>query len=130
MARRLLARAETTVIVTDLSLAAMRDSHRLLSLLTVLRPGTTPLLVANRTGMLSRGEIARAEFEKSIGRKIDYLIPFDAKAASAMAEQGKALPAAARSSKAAAELRRVATALSGAAAEPPRSLLKRWLKQA
>ncbi len=130
MARRLLARAEATVVVADLSLAAMRDSHRLLSLLTVLRPGTTPLLVANRTGMLSRGEIARAEFEKSIGRKIDYLIPFDAKAASAMAEQGKALPAAARSSKAAAELRRVAATLSGVAAEPPRSLLKRWLKQA
>lgn len=130
MARRLLARTETTVIVTDMSLAAMRDTHRLLNLVTVLRPGTTPLLLANRIGMLNRGEIARAEFEKSIGRKIDYLIPFDAKAASAMAEHGKAMPAAARSSKAATELRRIAATLSGTAAEPPRSLLKRWLKQA
>ena len=130
MARRLLARAETTVIVTDLSLAAMRDTHRLINLMAVLRPGTTPLLLANRIGILSRGEIGRAEFEKSIGRKIDYLVPYDAKAASAMAEHGKALPAAARSSKAAAELRRVAATLSGGAVQPPRSLLKRWLKQA
>jgi pilus assembly protein CpaE len=130
MARRLLARAETTAIVTDLSLAAMRDTHRLINLMAVLRPGATPLLLANRVGMLSRGEIARAEFEKSIGLKIDYVIPYDAKAASAMAEHGKALPAAARSSKAAAELRRLAATLSGGAVQPPRSLLKRWLKQA
>ena len=130
MARRLLARAEITVIVGDFSLAAMRDTHRLIVLTAVLRPGVAPIVLVNRAGALARGEIDHAAFEKGIGRKIDCVIPYDAKAAVAMAQHGKPLPAAAQSSKAAAALRRLAVTLSGHEAAKPRSLLKRWLKRA
>jgi pilus assembly protein CpaE len=130
MARRLLARADATVIVGDFSLAAMRDTHRLIVLTAVLRPGVAPIVLVNRAGALARGEIDHAAFEKGIGRKIDCVIPYDAKAAVAMAQHGKPLPAAAQSSKAAAALRRLAVTLSGHEAAKPRSLLKRWLKRA
>jgi pilus assembly protein CpaE len=130
MARRLLARADATVIVGDFSLAAMRDTHRLIVLTAVLRPGVAPIVLVNRAGALARGEIDHAAFEKGIGRKIDCVIPYDAKAAVAMAQHGKPLPAAAQSSKATAALRRLAVTLSGHEAAKPRSLLKRWLKRA
>jgi pilus assembly protein CpaE len=130
MARRLLARADVTVIVGDFSLAAMRDTHRLAGLMAVLRPGVAPLVLVNRAGALVRGEIDRAAFEKGIGRKVDYVLPYDAKAAVAMAQHGKPLPVAARSGKAAAELRRIAVVLSGHEAAPSRSLLQRWFKRA
>lgn len=126
MARRLLAKADKIGIVTDLSLAAMRDTHRLAGLIEILHPGASPLVIVNRAGALPRGEIARADFEKGIGRKIDGVVPYDVKAASAMAEHGKALPAAARSGKATAELRRLASIMTGENKEPPRSLVKRW----
>jgi pilus assembly protein CpaE len=130
MARRLLARADATVIVGDFSLAAMRDTHRLIVLMAMLRPGVAPIVLVNRAGALARGEIDHAAFEKGIGRKIDCVIPYDAKAAVAMAQHGKPLPAAAQSSKATAALRRLAVTLSGHEAAKPRSLLKRWLKRA
>jgi len=44
-------------------------------------------------------EIARKDFEQSIERKIDLLLPYDAKAASQAARLGKALSDAARSTK-------------------------------
>ena len=130
MARRLLARADVTVIVADFSLAAMRDTHRLISLMAVLQPAAAPLVVVNRAGALRHGEIDRAAFEKGVGRKVDGVVPYDVKAAVAMAQHGKPLPAAAPSSKATAELRRIAVTLSGRAVEPRRSLLARWLKPA
>jgi pilus assembly protein CpaE len=125
MARRLLARADRIGIVTDLSLAAMRDTQRLAALIEILRPGAKPLVIVNRAGALPRGEIGRAEFEKGIARKIDAVVPYDVKAASAMAEQGKALPAAARNGKAAVELRRVAALMVGDTKEAPRSFVQR-----
>ena len=106
----------------------MRDTHRLLGLIEVLKPGAKPLVIVNRAGALPRGEIARAEFEKGIQRKIDVVVPYDLKAASAMAAHGKALPAAARSGKATAELRRLAEQLFGGNKAKSSSLLGRWFK--
>ncbi len=125
MARRLLAKADQIGIVTDLSLAAMRDTQRLAGLIEILRPGAKPLIIVNRAGALPRGEIGRAEFEKGIARKIDAVVPYDVKAASAMAEHGKPLPAAARSGKAAVELRRVAAIMAGEVKETPKSFVQR-----
>src|SRR6185437_34270 len=107
MARRLLGRADRTVVVTDLSLAAMRDTQRLGALVELLQPGAKPLVVVNRAGALAGGEIARAEFEKAIKRPIDGTVPYDAKAATAIAQHAKPLPAASKNGKATAELRRL-----------------------
>jgi pilus assembly protein CpaE len=123
--RQVLAAADTVVVVTDLSLASLRDTLRLNDLVKSLGSKSKPLLVANHVGAAHRGEIGRAEFERGLGAPLDAAIPFDAKAAVAMARGGKALPTAAGSSKATIELRALASRLSGK--EPKaRTGLRRW----
>jgi len=86
------------MLVTEFTLAAARDTIRLLAWLKSNAPQARILLVANKVqpGMQ---EIARKDFEQSIERKIDLLLPYDAKAASQAARLGKALSDAARSTK-------------------------------
>jgi pilus assembly protein CpaE len=131
MTRDLLARADAVAVVTDLSLAGMRDTQRLLGLLRGLRPQGEVLVVANRVGGVA-GEVPQAEFERGIGAKLDIVAPSDPKAAVAAAEQAKPLTAVAKASPLAAELRRLAGRFSGevvAPAEEPEkgSLLQRLL---
>src|SRR5260221_14752945 len=76
MARRLLARAETTAIVTHLSLAAMRDTHRLINLMADLRPGEPPPLPAQPLGLPHPRENPRAAIDKNHRRQIHYVIPY------------------------------------------------------
>lgn len=71
--------ASDLVLVSDLSLAGMRDTMRTLSMLPSLNASCNALIVANRTGEHKQGEMPRSEFEKGIGRKIDFILPFDAK---------------------------------------------------
>jgi pilus assembly protein CpaE len=113
MARQVIAAADTTVIVTDLSLSALRDTHRLVELSKSLESRSKPLVVANQVGSSHRGEIGRPEFERGVGSPLDLVIPFDAKAAVAAAQSGKALAAASAKSSATAELRRFAARLAG-----------------
>ncbi|HZB92475.1 MAG TPA: AAA family ATPase [Stellaceae bacterium] len=129
MARQVIALADATIVVTDLSLAALRDSVRLGDLAKTLEARGKPLLVANQVGADHRGEIGRAEFERGIGGELDHVVPFDVKAVVAAAHNGKALPDAAANSKAAIELRKLAARLAGREAEKPRSgLLGRFKK--
>jgi pilus assembly protein CpaE len=134
MCREVITAADSTIIVTDLSLSALRDSVRLVDLSKSLEAQAKPLLVANQVGATHRGELGRPEFERGIGGELDGAIPFDVKAAVAVAHTGKAMPAAASGSKAAAEMRRLAARLAGQRGgtgggdAPSGSSLKRWLK--
>jgi pilus assembly protein CpaE len=110
--RRVLATAEGTFIVADLSLAALRDAFRISGLVKALG-GPAPVIVANQVGALHRGEIGQKEFERGLGTPLEHVIPFDAKAAHAVAVSGKALPAVDKVGKATAELRRIAARISG-----------------
>jgi pilus assembly protein CpaE len=112
-ARQVMALADANVIVTDLSLSALRDTVRLADLTKSLECRTKPLIVANQVGADHRGEIGRAEFERGAGGALELAVPFDVKAVVAAAHSGKALPAAAGSSKATAELRKLAARLVG-----------------
>jgi pilus assembly protein CpaE len=113
MARQVIALADSVVLVTDLSLSALRDSVRLIELAKGLECRSKPLLVANQFGADHRCEIGRAEFERGAGSPLDHAVPFDVKAIVAAAHSGKALPEAAASSKAAIELRKLAARLAG-----------------
>ncbi len=129
MARQVIALADATIVVTDLSLSALRDTVRLADLTKALESRTKPLLVANQVGADHRGEIGRTEFERGIGGALDHAVPFDAKAVMAAAHSGKALPEAAGGSKAAIELRKLAARLVGREEEKPRGgLLARFKK--
>ncbi len=125
VSRHVLSLADNIAIVTDLSLASLRDSLRLIEL--AKRVGhAKPILIANQVGAIHRGEIGRAEFERGLGTPLDVAVPFDAKAAVAMARGGKAMPAAAATSKAVIELRTLTARLTGREIKA-RGGLRRWL---
>jgi pilus assembly protein CpaE len=83
--------SSTTVVVSDLSLAGMRDTVRLLKFVRESNPGSQIILAVNRMGENAKAEIPVAEFEKGVGRKIDFKIGFEANAVLQAANLGQPL---------------------------------------
>ncbi|MFZ2998054.1 pilus assembly protein CpaE [Sphingobium sp.] len=90
--------ANVTLVVTELTLAAARDTIRILSWLKSNAPQSRVLVVANRVHPGSP-EIGRKDFETSIERKVDILIPFDLRVAADSAKLGKTIAETAKGSK-------------------------------
>jgi pilus assembly protein CpaE len=90
---------QVIVIVTDLTLAAARDTIRLLSWFKTNAPNTSVTVLANRIAGAGQPEITRKDFETSIERKIDYIVPLDMKLAAQAAKLGKPVAEAGKSSK-------------------------------
>jgi pilus assembly protein CpaE len=126
--RQTLELADEIVIVTDLSLAAMRDTQRLLTFLKGVREAGEPFVVANRVGG-SGGDVATADFERGIGAKIRHLVPFDRASAAAAAGFAKPLAEVTRNAKTSAALRALAMELAGVETVAAPSLLKRVLRR-
>jgi len=84
----LVSEAGTILLVSDVTLAAARDTIRLLSWFKQNVPGARVVLVANKF-QTAIGELSRKEFESSIERQIDIVIPFDPKLVSQSAKLGK-----------------------------------------
>lgn len=121
-----LTRADIVGIVTERTLPAMRDTQRLLGFFKGLRGDAKTVVVANRVGGVS-GEVGRVDFERGIGAKIDFTVPFDAKTAIAAAERAKPFVEVARDAKMASALRELASELSGIEKPAKASLLRRVL---
>jgi pilus assembly protein CpaE len=81
--------AHVAVVVAELTLAATRDTIRVLAWLKSNAPQTKVIVVAN--GVPSGGalEISRKDFEQSIERSVDVVIPADGKLAAQAAKLGK-----------------------------------------
>lgn len=110
----LMADVNATVIVTELTLAAARDTIRLLSWMKANAPQARVFVVANK--VLAGGqEIGRKDFEQSIERKIDVLIPYDARVAAQSAKLGKTFAETAKSGKSGVGFGAVASLVLGAA---------------
>ncbi|MFK7842001.1 MAG: CpaE family protein, partial [Sphingorhabdus sp.] len=99
----LLGDVNATVIVTELTLASARDCIRLLSWLKSHAAQSKVYVVANKV-QSSNLEISRQDFENSIERKIDIMIPNDPKTAAQAAKLGQAMVDAGKSSKASAKI--------------------------
>lgn len=84
----LLSEVGTIVLVTDVTLASARDTIRLLSWFKQNAPGARVLVVANKM-QPSGGELSRKEFETSIERTADLVIPYDPKLTAQAAKLGK-----------------------------------------
>ena len=104
---------QIAVVVTELTLAAARDSIRILSWLKSNAPQTQVFVVANKVHASGALEINRKDFEGSIERKIDFVVPFDQKLGAQAAKLGKPLAEAGKGSKTVAPLVDLATALMG-----------------
>lgn len=91
--------AHVAVVVAEFTLAATRDSIRILSWLKANAPQSKVIVVANRAPSGSVQEISRRDFEQSIERKVDIVLPFDQKTASQAAKLGQPLAKVAGNSK-------------------------------
>ena len=87
--QQILQSATDLLLVTDLSLAGMRDTMRLTGMLPTTNASCNTTLVVNRVGEHKQGEMPRAEFEKGVSRKLDLLLPFDAKTVAAATNFGQ-----------------------------------------
>ena len=90
---------QTTVLVTELTLASARDAIRLLSWLKSNAPQSSVIVVANRVPTSGAGEISRKDFESSIERKIDYVVPTDFRVVTQAAKLGKTVAEVGRGTK-------------------------------
>ncbi|OYY68061.1 MAG: pilus assembly protein CpaE [Sphingomonadales bacterium 17-56-6] len=104
------------VITTELTLAAARDSIRVLAWLKQNAPHCKILVVANNVHS-TIVEISRKDFENTIERKIDLLFPADPKAMALAAKLGQPIVEAARSSKLSLGLIALADMISGSFTE-------------
>jgi len=120
--RVVLAAASHVIVVCERSLAGLRDTIRLQTLMRDQAPQVRLWLVeAGATG--GRALIGKSEFEKGIAKSLDASLSHDPKAAGAAANSGQPLPLAAPRSPVVKEFRQLAELLAG----PAQAVAKRRL---
>lgn len=110
---QLLADVNIVLLTCEFTLASARDTIRILSWLKTNAAHAHPMIIVNKA-QPSFAEISKADFEASIERKVDFVIPYDVKAASNAAKLGQVFVDANRASKATAAIRQVAERVMGA----------------
>ena len=95
----LLYEVQAVVIVTEFTLAATRDSIRILSWLKAHAPQASVTVIANKVPAAGIPEISRKDFENSIERAVDLVIPYDTKLAVQAAKLGKPLTEVAKATR-------------------------------
>lgn len=110
--RRLLVSADQVFLVTDLTLAGIRDTQRILGAIANLGTATPPRIIAGRIGD-GEAQVSRATFERSAKTKIEALVPHDPKVVKLSANRGKSIPTVAVSSSLTKALRSVAVLMVG-----------------
>ena len=114
--KRLIASANTIVLVTELSLAGIRDTLRIRTAIMALGFTGKIIIAASRVDS-SFGQMTPAVFEKGAQIKINLLIPEDRKAMAQAGNTGKPLATIARSSALTKALKNLAEELSGNTAD-------------
>ncbi len=97
--RYALAHSDHVICVTEYTIAGLRESLRYLEYCRDILKIAPPVFVANRVGLAGKHQMPKDEFEKGLGQKIKFDIPFvlDAHAAATvgevLAETAKNIPA-------------------------------------
>jgi pilus assembly protein CpaE len=104
------------VVVTEMTLASARDAIRVLAWLKQSAPHCKTLIVGNKMQTTSV-EITRKDFESTIERKIDLMLPIDPKAMAQAAKLGQPVVEAVRGSKVSVGLAALAELIQGTAIE-------------
>jgi pilus assembly protein CpaE len=114
--RVVLGAAARVAVVCERSLAGLRDTIRLQSLLREHAPQTSVLIVeAGASG--ERATVSKGEFEKAIGKSLDAVLPYDTKSAGAATNSGQPLPQAAPRSPVAREVDKLVAAITASPAQ-------------
>ena len=110
--RVVLGAANRVVILCERSLAGLRDTIRLQTLMREHAPQTQVMLVdAGASG--ERATVGKSEFEKAVGKPLDASLSHDAKSAGAATNAGQPLPVAAPRSPVVREIEQLITTLAG-----------------
>jgi pilus assembly protein CpaE len=118
--RVVLGSASRVVLLCERSLAGLRDTIRLQTLVREHASQAEILLIEGACG--ERGGVGKPEFEKAVGKSLDGVLPYDAKSTAAAANVGKPLPEAAPRSPVVREIEKVTNMIAGPAAAPKRRL--------
>lgn len=102
------------VVTTELTLAAARDTIRVLSWAKANAPHSKILVVANKVNGAG-AEISRKDFEATIESKIDLVIPADPKATAQAAKLGRPIVESVKSSKISLAIANLADMITDAA---------------
>jgi pilus assembly protein CpaE len=106
---------QSVVVVSELTLVGARDVIRILSWLKSNAPQANVLVALNRVGPSGSTELSKKDFESSIERKADFIIPFDAKVVCQAAKLGKPVAEVGKTSKVGLELQAIGSRLLVAA---------------
>lgn len=96
--REVLTLASDILLVTDMSLAGLRDTMRLRELIRLSAPSAKLRVVGSLTST-TRGHLTQQNYEAGLKTKIDAVIPFDPVSISKSANAGKPLAQIARNAK-------------------------------
>jgi pilus assembly protein CpaE len=111
--KRLLTTANDIVLVSELSLAGIRDTLRFKNALKTLETGANIFVVGARTNASHGGQVDAGAFEKGAQVKIDFHVPEDTKTVTLAANGGKSIPAIAKQAPITKALQVLAIKLSG-----------------
>lgn len=111
--RPLVEKADKIVLVTDLTLAGIRDTVRILHMLENAGKKDVVTLVASRLGSDRKAQVGKPQFEKGVKHKINLIVPEDFKNISASANAGRSVLAMAKTSPSAKALRELAKSIVG-----------------
>jgi pilus assembly protein CpaE len=109
--RNILSSFTSFVLVSDASLAGMRDCVRLAKFLRETTPEAAVHVIVNRIGAMKKGEIPKSEFQRGIDMPVKHFISFDPRIAATAATAGKPLAVIAKRSQIVNELRKIAASL-------------------
>lgn len=110
--RRLLVAADRVFLVTDLTLAGIRDTQRITSAIANLGNANPVHVIAGRIGD-GEAQVNRSVFERSAKAKIEFMIPHDTKSVKLSANRGKSIPSVASGVSLSRCLRNVAALMAG-----------------
>jgi pilus assembly protein CpaE len=112
--RVVLAAANRAILVCERSLAGLRDTIRLQTVIREQAPQATLILVeAGASG--ERAAVSKSEFEKGIGKPLDVTLSHDPKSAGEATNSGQPLPVVVPKSPVVRDLRQLVAAMAGAA---------------
>jgi pilus assembly protein CpaE len=125
--RLVLAAASRVVIVCERSLAGLRDTIRLQTLLREHAPQAQVLMV-DAGASSERAPVGKSEFEKAVGKSLDVTLSHDAKSAAAATNAGQPLPLAAPRSPVVREIEQLIALIAGGAETQKRKIFgfPRW----
>ena len=126
----ILSAASAVAVVSDASLAGMRDTLRLVAFTKNVTSTAAVKVVVNRFGAAKKGELSKEDFERGAGLKIDHMIPQEPGVAAISAGVGKPLAEVAKRSRLVTALRKLSSELSAVEDEPTKApFWQRFLKQ-